>query len=138
MSVQDVLRDEVHLLRVLTSDRFLKMQGLGNEVPFFIYPYSPKDALEVTNAQRRLINKLQNNHGIQVLAVDLYDLSIELLQSRGVWGRLLAAEAAQSKPDFRELLQGLLDPEHHIAPAVRQKIASTEHDILFIFDLTTF
>lgn len=132
MSQQDVLRDEAHLLKVLTSDRFLQMQGLGNEVPFFIYPYSPNDALEVANAQKRLINRLQNNNGIQVLTLDLYDLSIELLQNRGAWDRLLAAEAGQSKPNFRELLQGLLDPEHHIAPAVRQKISNTEHDILFI------
>ncbi len=30
-----------HLFTVVSSERFLKMQGLGNEVPFFICPYPP-------------------------------------------------------------------------------------------------
>ena len=28
-----------HLYRVITSERFLTKQGLGNEVPFFICPF---------------------------------------------------------------------------------------------------
>ena len=28
-----------HLFKVVTSERFLTKQGLGNEVPFFICPY---------------------------------------------------------------------------------------------------
>lgn len=30
---------EEHLFAVLSGRRFLQMEGLGNEVPFFIYPY---------------------------------------------------------------------------------------------------
>ena len=32
---------EEHLFQVLKSERFLKMQGLGNEVAHFIYDYDP-------------------------------------------------------------------------------------------------
>jgi len=35
LSVQDRFQ---HLLDVISSRRFLDMQGLGNEVPFFICP----------------------------------------------------------------------------------------------------
>ena len=27
-----------HLLAIISSDKFLRMQGLGNEIPFFICP----------------------------------------------------------------------------------------------------
>ncbi len=34
---------EEHLFAVLSGQRFLRMEGLSNEVPFFIYPYPPAD-----------------------------------------------------------------------------------------------
>ena len=34
-----------HLYRVVTSERFLKKQGLGNEVPFFICPFPAEFAV---------------------------------------------------------------------------------------------
>ena len=45
---------EDHLFDVLRGDRFLQMEGLGNEVPFFIYPYPPEAALEVAGAKKRV------------------------------------------------------------------------------------
>lgn len=132
MSRNDVLEHEKHLLAVLSGERFLKMEGLGNEVPFFIYPYMPQDALEVETARKRLANKLETQHGLRILAIDLYDLSVELLQNRGVWDRLIQAEPDQDKADFRELLQSMLDSEQHLAPAVKEKIENADYDILFL------
>ena len=37
VSIKDIYD---HLLRVISSNRFLKKQGLGNEIPFFICPYT--------------------------------------------------------------------------------------------------
>ena len=34
-------QQEEHLFKVLSSERFLKMEGLGNEVAHFIYDYDP-------------------------------------------------------------------------------------------------
>ena len=41
--------DEIfnHLVKVVSSERFLNKQGLGKEVPFFIFPFSPVDALRI-------------------------------------------------------------------------------------------
>ncbi len=36
-----------HLLSVISGDRFLQKQGLGNEVPFFICPYRPEESVEM-------------------------------------------------------------------------------------------
>lgn len=75
---------EEHLFNVLGSDRFLKMEGLGNEVPFFIYPYAPEDALAVAKAKKRITNRLTTERGLVVLEVNLYDLTVEILKERGV------------------------------------------------------
>lgn len=124
-------QQEEHLFAVLSGKRFLQMEGLGNEVPFFIYPYPPEDALAVAQIKKRIKNKLSHK-GIRVQEINLYDLSVEILKDRGVWERVLAAEPDQDKTDFRELLQGMLDPQLHLAPAIRTKIASGEFDILFL------
>jgi hypothetical protein len=131
MSSVDLAKQEEHLFAVLSGERFLKMEGLGNEVPFFIYPYPPEDALAVAQVKKRVTNKLSQK-GINVREVNLYALSVEILKERGVWERVLAAEPGQDKDDFRELLQGMLDPQLHIAPAIRSKIDDGEFDILFL------
>src|SRR5215469_14088658 len=107
------------------------MEGLSNEVPFFIYPYPPEDALAVAAAKKRIKNRL-SNAGITVFEINLYDLSVELLMRRGVWDRVLAIEPDQDKTDFREMIQGMLDPRLHIAPAIRDRLAEVELDVFFL------
>lgn len=131
MSITDLAKQEEHLFAVLSGKRFLQMEGLSNEVPFFIYPYAPEDALAVAQARKRIKNRLSQK-GISVREVNLYDLSIEILKDRGVWERVLTVEPDQDKDDFRELLQGMLDPQLHIAPAIRSKINDGEFDIFFL------
>ena len=121
-----------HIFKVVTSQRFLAKQGLGNEVPFFIYPYAPEQALTVAQMKKRIKNRLATERGINVREVNLYDLSVEILKERGVWERLVRLEPDQDKDDFRELLQGMLDPQLHIAPAVRSKIDDGDFDIFFL------
>lgn len=131
MSNVDLAKQEEHLLAVLSGRRFLQMEGLSNEVPFFIYPYPPEEALAVAGAKKRIKNRLAQ-HGITVREINLYDLSVEILKGRGVWERVLAAEPDQDKDDFRDLLQGMLDPQLHIAPAIRSQIEDDAFDILFL------
>lgn len=122
---------EEHLFKVISGTRFLRMEGLSNEVPFFIYPYAPEDALEVAKSKKRLKNKL-NQSGVDVLEINLYDLSVEILKDRGVWDQLIEFEPGHDKAEFRELLQGMLDPADHIAPAVRVKLAERPYDVFFL------
>ena len=45
-----------HLLDVISHDNFLNMQGIGNEVPFFICPFNPKEGLEMESKHQGLDN----------------------------------------------------------------------------------
>jgi hypothetical protein len=120
-----------HLLKVISSERFLKMQGLGNEVPFFICPYPPEDFEDISELGNQLVNQLRNK-GIQVLKINLYDLSIEILKERGIWDRILETESDITKDELKELLQSVLDPEGHLIPKMVEKMAAQDFDVLFI------
>lgn len=120
-----------HLSTLITSKRFLDMEGLGNEVPFFICPFEPKDSLEMQRMAGQLANHLRQK-GIQVLEINLYDLSIALLKERGIWERVLEMEERVTKDELKELLQGVLDPETHLVPAIAQQMAQQPFDVMFI------
>ncbi|WP_315773569.1 DUF1788 domain-containing protein [Rhodococcoides kroppenstedtii] len=123
---RNINKDEKHVYEVLRSGRFLKMEGLSKEVPFFIYHFPPAWALAVRSMRDRIAARLRSNDGIRVIEIDLYDLAIELLNKRGVWNRVLKSESTMDKDEFREMLQGMLDPHDHIAPAVRERLESEQ------------
>ncbi|ASN39994.1 hypothetical protein CGQ24_13875 [Arthrobacter sp. 7749] len=128
-----ILQDEeAHVYEVLRSQRFLNMGGLSKEVPFFIYHYPPAWALEVESAKGRVSTKLSSDDGLSVVEINLYDLAIKLLKERGVWERLLELEPTQDKYEFREILQGMLDPHDHLAPAIRKYLAVNPSNMVFL------
>ena len=45
---------------------------------------------------------------------------------------MLTAELEQDEEDFREFLQGMLDPQLHIASAIRSKIYEAVLDIVLL------
>ncbi len=123
-----------HLYKVISSERFLKKQGLGNEVPFFICPYRPEEQVHMQRMVAQLIRQL-DQHGICVLHINLYDLSIDLIRKRGIWDRIIKNEPQFSKDKLKELLQGVLDPESHLIPAIAEKMhqASIDKDFQVMF-----
>ena len=131
MTPSELSRQEEHLFAVLSGSRFLQMEGLSNEVPFFIYPYDAEDALAVADSKKRIKRRLANK-GIEVREVNLYDLSVEILKEHGDWDEVLEVEPQLDKSDFTEMLQSMLNPQQHLAPAIREKIADGGFDILFL------
>ena len=120
-----------HLCRIITSERFLKMQGIGNEVPFYICPYPPEEAVEMNRMQKQLVNTIEKS-GVRVLAINLYDLVIDLLKQRGIFERLLSVEASSGKEEFRDTLQGVLDPQSHLVPAIGERMQAAVFDVMFL------
>ena len=121
-----------HLLNSISSERFLKMEGLANEVPFFICPFKPQEFNDMSQMYESLVKALRNDKGVRVLKVNLYNLTVDLLKERGVWERVLETEQSISKQELKELLQGILDPEAHIIPAIKKKMDEQDFDVLFI------
>ena len=123
-------RDEL-LYSVITSERFLTKQGLGNEIPFFIYPFPPEEGLSMVQDRKNLVTRIGNT-GTKVLDLNLYDLACDILSKRGILDQLLEREAELDKGEFKELLQNVLDPERHLVPKIGELIEDTVHDVLFL------
>jgi hypothetical protein len=135
-----------HLLEVIGGERFLQMRGLNNDLPFYICEFRASEAVEMQRLQRQLISSLGNlsvpclgGRGVRVLDINLYDLSIELLQTREgsaegsrLWDELLSVESDVEKDSLLELLQNVLGIEEYLIPAIGARLQCTEFDVLFL------
>ncbi len=135
-----------HLVKVISSERFLQMRGLNNDLPFYICEFRASEAVEMQRLQRQLINTLGNlslpclgGRGVKVLEINLYDLSIELLQAREgssegsrLWDEILTIEPDVDKDSLLELLQNVLGIEDYLIPAIGQRLRETDFDVLFL------
>lgn len=120
-----------HLFKVVTSQRFLTKQGLGNEVPFFICPYPAEDGLSMDADRHDLVTRV-TNAGVAVLDLSLYDLSLGILEERGILDQILTIEPDTEKAELRELLQSVLDPKANLIPKIGEAIEATPHDVIFL------
>lgn len=119
-----------HLVQVITSERFLQMKGLNNEVPFFICPYLPEEAVAMSQLQRDLLKTLERK-GLKIIEINLYDLAIEILRANDDWDWYLENEASLGKEKLKDDLQGILHVERVLVPAMAEKMAA-EHDVVLI------
>jgi hypothetical protein len=120
-----------HLFKVVTSQRFLTKQGLGNEVPFFICPFPAEEGLSMNEDRRDLVTRI-THAGVKVLDLSLYDLSLGILEERGILDQVLEIEPESDKSEIRELLQSVLDPKANLIPRIGDAIADTPHDVIFL------
>jgi hypothetical protein len=120
-----------HLFKVVTSQRFLTKQGLGNEVPFFICPYPAEEGLSMVEDRLDLVTRI-THAGIAVLDLSLYDLSLAILEERGILEQILEIESDTDKGEVRELLQSVLDPKANLIPKIGDAIEATPHDVIFL------
>lgn len=120
-----------YLLKHINGERFLKKQGLGNDVPFFICPFESEEAIEISKMQKQLIKQLKQS-GVQVLEINLYDLAIEIIKNRGIWDEIIQKEKDMSKAELTELLQNILDSHSYLVPAIAERMQKTDFDVMFI------
>ncbi len=120
-----------HLFKVVTSERFLTKQGLGNEVPFFICPYPAEEGLSMVEDRLDLMTRIKHA-GIAVLDISLFDLSLSILEERGILEQVLEIEPETEKDELRELLQSVLDPQANLIPKIGEAIEQTPHDMIFL------
>ncbi|WP_299416769.1 DUF1788 domain-containing protein [uncultured Sulfitobacter sp.] len=120
-----------HLYRVITSERFLTKQGLGNEVPFFICPFPAVEGLSMVDDRKDLVSRVGHS-GVRVLDLNLYDIALEILAERDILEQILEIEADSEKPEIKDLLQGVLAPETHLVPKIGAAISATPHDVIFL------
>lgn len=71
------------ILPIISAPHFRENKGLGNEVGFYIFDYSPKDEMIVRERIPFIKSKAQSSYNINIVEIDLYEAIIEILESKG-------------------------------------------------------
>ena len=118
----------------INNPRFLKMEGIGGEVPFYLLTYDPAQEAAVTTEIDVLGRKLYEA-GHTTRHVNIFALCYELLQDKIDLDDLYELEEEDDREVFLETLQSLLDLETVLVPAIVNKINDPDQataDVLFL------
>lgn len=129
--MEDIVKKFEHLYKVISNEEFLRMESLGGEIPFFISAFDAKQQNDVDKAIKSLKNKLENN-GIPVLELNLYDISIDLLNSELGEGEIFELEKSMDKKEFKEALQSTLDINEVLIPKIKTIIDNSSARVYFL------
>ncbi len=136
MYKEDISVKFKHLLQVLSMDKFLKMEALGGEIPFFISAYNPEQEIEVSKAIKGLKNKLEND-GLIVLELNLYNITMEILNDQLGEGEIFELEKEMDKEEFKGALQSVMDINEVFMPKIKTLIDSSKANIYFVTGVGT-
>lgn len=117
--------------KILTEE-FLKSQGLGNELGFWIFDYAPEDELQVREYLSFLQGFLAKKHRLlKVAHINLLQALREYLDQRSFTEK--AIQMQQAKGDLA-LLKALSGPLHmdKFAPFLMEHSDADQHDVVLI------
>ena len=117
--------------KVVSQERFIRMEGLSGDIPFWIAPYDVKAEQQVNTEIGNLVKKL-SNQGIRALAVDLFELSCELVEEHIGLEDMFALEQNMEKLFFIDALQSSINIHERFIPAISERIAAENPSMLFI------
>jgi hypothetical protein len=129
--MEDITEKFSHLFNVISSRGFLSKEGLGGEIPFFIAAYEAEQELDIGDAVKRLIKKL-DTAGVPVLEINLYDLICEILDEKGGVERMFIIEKRKSKDKFLSALQSSLNIHKVLMPRIEEKIKESGAKVYFL------
>ncbi len=107
------------------------MEALGGEIPFFISTYAPSQENEAQKAIAGLKKKLETKHGVRVLAINLYELAINILDEELGEGEIFNLEEELEQDEFKEALQSILDINEVFMPAIQRRILESNAQLYF-------
>lgn len=119
------------LYDVIVTPRFLKMEALGGEIPFFVSAYDPSQEIDVRDSVRMLKNKLETS-GVKVLEINLYELVCEILEEKGGVERMFKIEKAKGKEKFLRALQSSLNIHEVMMPRIETLIKTAKANVYFL------
>jgi hypothetical protein len=119
------------LEKLLRDKVLISKETLGGEIPFFLFPYLPEDNTFVDKEVGNLKKKL-SNIGIEILVIDLFELSVDVLIQKNLLIPILSKEASIDKAIFTKQIRTPLDVNSVIAPEIERIVNNNEFDALFI------
>jgi hypothetical protein len=120
------------ILPKITSSEFLCGSGIGNEIAFYIFDYSPEDELEIRkhiDFLREHIPKSKPN--LKFIHINLFDFLLDYLKSRNLLDKALTLQREKGNNAFIKALKGVLH-EEKIAKRFSEIAKPTEQNLVLI------
>lgn len=108
------------ILPKIESDDFLKSQGLGNEIGFYIFDYPAEQELDVRDHIQFLTKKL-DNRGHKFADLNLFQIIIEMLESRNLLDRAFKMHHERGDEALFKALKGPLE-QNRVAEFIASKV----------------
>jgi hypothetical protein len=120
------------ILPRITSNDFLSGSGIGNEIAFYIFDYSPEDEIRVREHVRFLIEHIPDKKpGLRVNHVNLFDFVLDYLRSRNLLDKALQMQREKGDEALKKALAGPLHPEK-LAPIFYDTAKPEQHDLVLV------
>lgn len=119
--------------KLLTAEKnirqpaFLENRGLGNEVAYYILDYYPSEELDVRQWVNAMIEKYKDgSHGFKIIEFDLYDIIIEIMQSKGYMEKLFDIEKKRGFEKLATAINSSLrvtsGPDNQIIKYIKERL----------------
>ncbi|AYM87026.1 DUF1788 domain-containing protein [Pseudoalteromonas agarivorans] len=104
----------------IESEDFLKNQGLGNEIGFYVFDYPPESELTVREHLEYMTERL-DKRGRNFKSINLFEAIIELLDSRKLTERAFKVQKERGDDALFNALKGPLE-QNRVAEFIASKI----------------
>lgn len=81
--MKDIYQRLDEILPKICEPNFRANKGLGNEIGFYIFDYNPEYELLVRDRVKFIKEKVKATHGLNIVEFDLYEVILEILDSKG-------------------------------------------------------
>ncbi len=120
------------ILPRVISDDFLSGSGIGNEIAFYIFDYSPEDELRVRDHLRVLMDHIpKQKPDLRVKHVNLFDLVLEYLKSRNLLDKAIQMQKDKGDEALRKALAAPLH-ESKLGGVFAEVVRPNEHDLILM------
>ncbi|SHJ23443.1 protein of unknown function [Clostridium amylolyticum] len=81
--MKDIYKRIDEILPKIVEPSFRQNKGLGNEIGFYVFDYEAEYELLVREKVKYIKEKAKSAHGLNIVEFDLYDIILEILDSKG-------------------------------------------------------
>lgn len=131
MSEELLHRKFDHIFNVINKPSFLAMDSLGGEIPFWISAYEASQENDFNNEIHNLVKKLSNN-GVNAHLINLFELSVSILEEHTGLEKMFKVEQRKSKERFKKALQSSINIHERFIPTIKKQIEDKKPDLLLI------
>jgi hypothetical protein len=120
-----------NLYKIFSSSRFINNEGISSGFPFFIHSFPIKKQSEIDVNTEFLIKRLQSE-GIEILDINLYKISIDLLNRENLLEQIMDQENRLPKQRLLRILSGPLNINNSLMPEITTRLSENNPKIVFL------